>query len=177
MTFRPLGAKTVASGKIVSFEDVRLQTPDGRVVARDVIRHPGGVAVLPIDGDQVWFVDQYRVALDRRILEIPAGKMDQPGESIEALAARELEEETGFRPATLIPLGHMLPSPGYTDEVIHLFAADGIVATSARPLGAEEDDANLVRLGLEDALDRAVDGRLEDAKTRIALLAWMRRAS
>lgn len=146
--------------------------PGGTVTLRDVVRHPGGVAVLPVDGDQVWLIRQYRVAAGGRLLEIPAGKLDVDGESAEVAAARELEEELGVSPRRLVRLGAMLPSPGYTDELIHLYAADGIVPGERRPDGAEEVDAEVLRMPFAELIDRIGRGEVLDAKTQLAALAW-----
>lgn len=148
------------------------------MVDRDVIRHPGGVAVLPIDGQEVVLVRQYRVAIGDHVLEIPAGKLDGSDEPPPEGARRELEEEIGFAPTTLISLGRMLPSPGYTDEVIHLFAADGILPSDAaskanrRPDGVEEEHSEIVRMTMDEAFDGIESGMLTDAKTQVALLRW-----
>jgi ADP-ribose pyrophosphatase len=166
---------TLGQGIFIRLERVELRAPDGSVHPRDVLRHPGGVGVLPIDGGRVWLVRQYRVAVGRELLEIPAGKRDVTGESPEVGARRELAEELGMQAAEWIPLGSMEPSPGYTDEVIHLFAARGIVADTRDPQGVEESEAEIVEMSLDDALSAIDDGRITDAKTQIALLRWARR--
>ncbi len=168
MTFRIVGNETRATGAIIEFHDVALEGPDGAVHSRDVIRHPGGVGVLPMMGDDVVLVRQYRVALDRPILEIPAGRLE-PGEAPELAGQRELSEELGMR-GRLVSLGALHVSPGYTDEIIHLFAAVDIVASDREPHGAEELEAEIVRLPLEHALEMVGDGRITDAKTQIALM-------
>lgn len=172
MNFRIVGNTTRASGAIIEFLDVALQAPDGTVHSRDVIRHPGGVGVLPILGDDVVLVRQYRVALDRPILEIPAGRLE-PGEDPEIAGRRELVEELGMR-GRLLPLGALHVSPGYTDEIIHLFAAVDIVPADREPHGAEELQAEVVRLPFDQVLEMVGDGRITDAKTQIALLRMER---
>ncbi len=175
MSFPVLGVRRLGTGVIVALEQVHLMVPGGKPTRRDVLRHAGGVGVLPIDGEDVLLVSQYRVALDSRVLEIPAGKLDVKGESPASAAARELEEETGWSAPTLVPLGSLAPSPGYTDEVIHLFAAPGIVPGKRSPQGAEEHDASIVRMPLADAYGLLDAGELVDSKTQIALMAWARR--
>lgn len=175
MTFRPVRSRELGRGVLIALESLELIAPDGRPIVRDVVRHPGGVAVLPVADERVWLVDQYRPAIGRRILEVPAGKLDHPGERPLDAAVRELGEEMGMSADRWVPLGVMLPSPGYTDEVIHLFAADGIVAGKRRPQGAEEDDAVIVELALDDAMGRLERGEIDDAKTQLALMAWTRR--
>ena len=168
MNFRIVGDETRATGAIIEFLDVALQGPDGEVHSRDVIRHPGGVGVLPILGDDVVLVRQYRVALDRPVLEIPAGRLE-PDEEPLAAGERELTEELGMR-GRLMSLGELHVSPGYTDEIIHLFAAVDIVASDREPHGAEEVEAEVVQLPLTEALEMVGDGRITDAKTQIALM-------
>jgi ADP-ribose pyrophosphatase len=172
VNFRIVGNETRATGAIIEFLDVALQGPDGSVHSRDVIRHPGGVGVLPILGDDVVLVRQYRVALDRPILEIPAGRLE-PGEAPEIAGRRELVEELGMA-GRLLSLGSLHVSPGYTDEIIHLFAAVDIVASDREPHGAEELEAEVIRLPFEEALEMVGDGRITDAKTQIALLGLER---
>lgn len=173
MNFRIVGDETRATGTIIEFLDVALQGPDGEIHSRDVIRHPGGVGVLPILGADVVLVRQYRVALDRPILEIPAGRLE-PGERPQAAGERELVEELGMT-GRLVSLGGLHVSPGYTDEFIHLFAAVDIVTSDREPHGAEEVDAEIIQLPLEEALEMVGDGRITDAKTQIALMRVERR--
>lgn len=174
MRLETLGSRRRGSGVFLSLEAIHLIGLHGEPAVRDVIRHPGGVGVLPVDSEDVILVRQYRVAVGRAILEIPAGKLDVPGEPLEASAARELEEETGYCTQRLLRLGSMLSSPGYTDEVIHLFAADGIVGTVRRPDGAEEHLAEVVRVPIGEALEMVDRGEIDDAKTQMALLLWLR---
>lgn len=176
MSLRRLGFDRLASGVFLHLDRVWLEGPDGGRHARDVIQHPGGVAVLPVDGDDVLLVRQYRVAVDRWVLEIPAGKLDQPGEVPEQAAVRELVEEIGVHPRRLVALGSTLPSPGYTSEEIHLFVADGILDGERAPHGLEEESAELVRIPLREALQLVDDGQIVDAKTQIALSLWARRS-
>lgn len=177
MTFREEGVNTLGEGVFVRLERVTLRGPDGSTHPRDVLRHPGGVAVLPVDNGQVWLVRQYRVAIRRDILEIPAGKRDVAGEPPIETARRELREELGMTASEWVSLGSMEPSPGYTDEVIHLFAASGIVAEARRPEGIEEVEASVVTMTLEDAMEAIDVGEITDAKTQIALLRWARRSA
>lgn len=174
MGFEAVDRTTVGRGTFLELEAVTLRGPDGMTVRRDVVRHPGGVAVLALDDrKRVVMVRQYRVAFACNVLEIPAGKLDHPGETPHAAAVRELEEEIGYRPVRLESLGRMLPSPGYTDEVIHLYAAEGIVESpDRRPDGVEEQHAEVMRITVERALGMIESGEITDAKTQIALLRW-----
>lgn len=175
MNFVEEGVTTLGEGIFIRLDRVILRAPDGTTHPRDVLRHPGGVGVLPVDGDQLWFVRQYRVAIGRSLLEIPAGKRDVADEPPIDTARRELREELGMTSRDWVSMGTMEPSPGYTDEVIHLFAASGIVADTRRPQGVEEVEAELVSMTITEALDALETGMITDAKTQIALLRWSRR--
>lgn len=172
MTFSRLGTRLLAAGVFLRMERVHLLGPDLRTSIRDVVRHPGGVGVLPVEGDSIHLISQFRVAVGRPLLEIPAGKLDKVGEDPEEAARRELAEEMGLGATRLIRLGAMYPSPGYTDELIHLYAADGIVPADRRPDGAEEHESEIVVLSLAEAYAQLERGDILDAKTQIALLTW-----
>ena len=177
MSFTEEEVSTLGEGAFVRLERITLRGPDGSTHPRDVLRHPGGVAVLPVDDGRIWLVRQYRVAIGRSILEIPAGKRDVVDEPPIETARRELREELGMTASEWASLGSMEPSPGYTDEVIHLFAASGIVAEARQPEGIEEVEAAVVTMTLEDAMAAIDAGEITDAKTQIALLRWSRRSA
>ncbi|MGQ0849476.1 MAG: NUDIX hydrolase [Actinomycetota bacterium] len=174
MSFRLLGHRRLATGVFLHFDRRYLIDGRGRTVARDVIRHPGGVAVLPVEGDRVWFVSQHRTAVGADALEIPAGKLDPGDHDLEMAARRELSEELGATAQTVTRLTSMWPSPGYTDETIHIFAASRLSFGARRPDGAEEHQAEIVACTLDEALHRIETGEIVDAKTQIALLLWER---
>lgn len=167
--------RLIGEGVFLRFEEVRVRSPSGQEVLRDVVRHPGGVAVLPVDGDRVWLIRQHRVALGRDIDEIPAGKLDRGGEDVADAARRELAEELGATARHLEHLATMAPSPGYTDEVIEIYLAEGLEFGEREPQGAEEDHATVHAVPIAEALDSIGRGHLSDAKTLVALLEWNRR--
>lgn len=170
------GVTTLGTGIFVRLERVSLRAPDGSLHPRDVLRHPGGVGILVVDEGVTRLVRQYRVAVGRSLLEIPAGKRESATEPPLECAKRELAEELGIAAREWTSLGTMEPSPGYTDEVIHLFAASGIVADARRPQGVEEVEAEIVEMTVEAALDDVDRGVITDAKTQVALLRWARRS-
>ena len=132
-----------------------------------VIRHPGGVGVLPLHDDgTVTLIRQGRPAIAATLIELPAGRLD-PGEDPETCGRRELLEETGLVAGNFHPLGFIHSSPGVFDEVIHLFAATDL--TQMIPVPEDDEQIEPVRLPLAAALEMARDGRISDAKTIAAL--------
>src|SRR5262245_21912210 len=167
-----VSSRRVHDGRVVklSVEEVRL--PNGNLVSLEVIRHPGAAAVVPLDGNgDVILVRQYRHATGTWILEIPAGKLDHPGEPPDACARREVEEETGFRAGTLIPLGWIWTTPGFTDERIWLYLARDL--TPARASLQADEVLTVDRLPLAEAARRAADGEITDGKSVCALFRAM----
>lgn len=149
-------------------ERVRRLLPDGTAVDRAVVRHPGAVTILPIlEGDRVCLIRNWRIALERTLIELPAGTLNV-GEDPAAAAARELAEETGYRAGKLVSLGSFYLSPGILDERMYLFVATDLQAGSpAREVG--EQIENLV-VPWNEALRMVRDGEIEDAKTIVGLL-------
>jgi len=150
----------------ISQEQVKL--PNGRTVELDIVRHPGASAVVPfVSVDEILLIRQYRYAAGGSILEVPAGKLD-PGDTPESCAARELEEEAGRRARRLEKLASIFTTPGFTDEVIHLFAAFDLDPVPTRH---EHDEViELVPMRLDHALELVWKGTLRDAKSALALI-------
>jgi ADP-ribose pyrophosphatase len=142
----------------------------GRVVRRDVVIHPGAVAMLPVlDEDRVCLLRNRRPAVGETLWEIPAGTLE-PGEAVEHAAERELAEETGYRAGRWRKLLEFYPSPGVLSEKTRLFAALELTAGQSRPEADEDLEPQVVRW--EQALAWALDGTIRDAKTLIAVLYW-----
>jgi ADP-ribose diphosphatase len=159
---------TIFHGLVVDLEQFEVAIGSKGWHTFQVVRHPGGVGVLPLHDDgTVTLIRQLRPAVGARLLELPAGRLS-PGEEPEACGRRELGEETGLRAARLVSLGHLHTSPGVFDEVVHLFAATGLSQGEAEPEAYEEIET--VRLPLAEALAMARDGRISDGKTIAALL-------
>jgi ADP-ribose pyrophosphatase len=143
-------------------------TPDGKTHAREIVRHPGSVVLLPLLEDgRVVLIRNYRVAVEQWLIELPAGTLD-PGEDPSTAAHRELAEETGYRARSLEMLCRFYPSPGILDEQMHLFLATGLEAGPASLEGGEQIEPCLV--AWREALQMARDGRIQDAKTLTGLL-------
>ncbi|MBI5960354.1 MAG: NUDIX hydrolase [Chloroflexi bacterium] len=167
-----LSSEPAFSGKLVKVYLEMWEQAGGQQVTREIIRHPGAVAMIPLlpNGD-VMLVEQFRAAAGRVMLEIPAGTLE-PGEDPRAAAVRELQEEIGYKPGKLEKLGGEYAAPGYTSEYIHLF-----VATELEESRLQQDDdeqIDVMTLPLSEALRRIEQGEIEDSKTIIALL-WIAR--
>jgi ADP-ribose pyrophosphatase len=163
-----LDRRTVFGGRMLKVEIERLRLPEGGTTELEIIRHPGGAAVVPVtDSGEILLVRQYRYASGQWLLEAPAGKL-APGEPPEICARRELEEETGWRAAELTPLGSVWCSPGSTDELLHLFLARGLEAGTQALEEAEL--LSVEKVAMEEAVAMAHDGRITDAKTVCAVL-------
>lgn len=169
LTETPLTSETVYDGKLLHVLRDEVRLPDGGTSHREWIAHPGAAAVVPLyeDGTTV-LIRQFRYGPRREFLEVPAGKLDRPDEPPEALAARELEEEVGLIAETYTRLGETYPCIGYSDEVIHLFLAEGLSDGTA---GADDDEfVEPVRMPLAEAVAMARRGEIHDAKSTVALL-------
>ena len=141
---------------------------DGRRSTREIVEHGGVAAIVPIDeSGNVLLVRQYRAPVDEAILEIPAGGIEE-GETPEQAAQRELQEEVGKRAGGLERLTGFYASPGYCSEFIHLFLGVGLSAS--RRSGDEDEDIEVVRLPMEEALRRVRSGEIRDGKSIIGLL-------
>ena len=144
--------------------------PNDRAATFDVIRHPGGAAVLPIlDDGRLLLIRQYRPAVGAMVYEIPAGRLE-PGESPLACACRELAEEAGCRAGQTVPLGGLWSAVGYCDEFVHLFLATELTAVPPAP---EPDEVvEPCPMSLADALAKLAAGEIPDSKTQVALLRY-----
>ncbi len=174
--FEPLGEELIHEGPIFSVGVGQVRAPDGRVVTREYVRHPGAVVVVPIVGEtQVVLVRQYRAVIDELLLELPAGKRDVSGEDPAVTAGRELQEEVGLVAGSLELLANFYNTPGFSDEYTFLYLATGCQPVSWSRQGVEEEHMSVERFELDDALDRITSGEIHDAKTIIGLLLARRR--
>ena len=168
-----LESRRIFKGRVVDLSVDKVRLPNGNVCELELIRHPGAAAVVPADASgNVLLIRQYRHATGGYLLEVPAGKLDA-GEPPEACAAREIEEETGFKAGALAPLGWIWTTPGFTDEKIWLFLATQLTP-SKQQLQADEV-LSLEWLPLDEAMDKAASGEITDAKSICALFRAHRR--
>ena len=163
-----IDGKRVYEGLIINVDLDRVALPGHKQATLEMVRHPGASAVIPLHEDgRVTLIRQYRYAADGWIWEIPAGKRDR-GEDPEACALREVEEETGWRAGSLLPLGFIYTTPGFTDEVIHLFVARDLARTEQT---LDHDEVITTReLSWDEVLEMIVRGEIPDSKSQCALL-------
>ena len=168
LTEKLVTSRQVFKGRIL---DVRVDTvslPNGRQSTREIVHHPGGVGILALDGENnVLTVTQYRYAYGKLLLEIPAGKLE-PGEDPREAAIRELREETGASAGRFEPLGEIYPSPGYCDEIIHLYLARDLTFGDTDP--DEDEFLTLWRIPFPQMVEKVLSGEVPDAKTVAAVL-------
>lgn len=169
--FRIVGGEVVAETPFLRVEEMALEGPDGDVTPRSVVRIGGAVALVAVDGDEIVMIRQYRTPLDRAILELPAGKLDVPGEEPRAAAARELAEETGFVAGNLELISRYFTSPGYSDEFVIIYLATDLKAVDMNRIGPEEEAAEIVRVPIKDIPQ--ILPSVEDSKTVIGLQALL----
>lgn len=168
-----LKSEQIYDGKLVKLHRVEVQLPDGERSLRELVRHPGAVAIVAIDRDRrVLLVRQFRIAAERVLYELPAGTLED-SEQPELAAVRELREETGYRPEKLEAIGGLYVAPGYTTEFIHLFLAQSLVLD---PLDGDVDEfIEPVWMTYAQALELIEQGEIQDGKTQIGLLRVARR--
>jgi ADP-ribose pyrophosphatase len=159
--------QSVHSGKLLMLHVVTVRLPNGRETTREIVEHPGAVAIIPIlDNGKLLVVEQYRTAAGRRMMEIPAGTLEA-GEAPLACAKRELIEETGYAAGRFTRLFSCYLAPGYSTEKIHFFLVSQLVPTKARP--AEDEFITVHAMYLDKALKAVERGKIQDAKTISAL--------
>jgi 8-oxo-dGTP pyrophosphatase MutT (NUDIX family) len=169
--FRQLAEEPRFEGHLFKVRALTFADPEGGEFRRDVVRHPGAVSVVPAHGDRtVTLVRQVRVAVGENVLEAPAGTCDVDGEDPETTARRELEEEAGLTAGSLVRLGSVFNSPGYTDQRTILFLATDLAPCRTRPSGVEERWMSTERVALCDVEGLVAGGRLQDATTVVGLL-------
>lgn len=163
-----LDTRRAFDGKLLKVDEVDVEFPNGNTSMHEVIRHPGAVAIVALDKNgRVLLVRQYRTALERVVVEIPAGKIDE-GETPEEAVHRELSEETGYTCGEIRRLASIAVAVGYSDEIIHIYMAADVEPGEAHP---DEDEFIISEwVDIESFIESVLDGRIEDSKTVIAAL-------
>jgi len=169
--FRAVGEDVVYESMLLRVARGHFQAPDGSRFDRDVVHHPGWVAVAPLTDDgHVVCVRQYRAAVGRWLLEIPAGIRDVGGEPLEVTARRELAEEAGMAAESLELVATIHNSPGFADEQGFLFLATGLTEVPTDRQGVEEHHMEVVKVALAEVPHLVASGEVTDAKTMVGLL-------
>ncbi|WP_462412105.1 NUDIX hydrolase [Neobacillus sp. Marseille-QA0830] len=166
---KTIKSEEIFSGKVISLHLQEVELPNGNHSKREIIKHPGAVAILAVtDDNKILMVEQFRKALERTIVEIPAGKLEK-GEDPADCARRELEEETGYECKNLEPITSFYTSPGFADEIVHVFLATGL-SKKENAAGLDEDEfVNLEEITLNEALQYVEQQKIYDAKTIYAV--------
>lgn len=169
---QPVHTTTTHRGRLLTVEVLSFVDEQGNEVEREVVHHPGAVVIVPVmaDGGLV-LIRNHRVAVGAALWELPAGTLE-PGEEPLAAAARELEEETGYRPARVRPLAEFYTSPGFLNELLHVFVADDLTFVGQRLEPGEEIEGR--DLPRDEVMAMLADGRIRDAKTIASVLLWDR---
>jgi ADP-ribose diphosphatase len=176
VTFRIVGERPAWRGRRISVAVLEVVGPDGERFEREIVHHPGAVAILPLHEDgTVTLIHQFRAAVDDTMWEIPAGMRDVADELPEDTAQRELAEEVGLRAGRLEYVARFHNSVGFSDESVVIYLATELSAVEDDRQEAEEEHMDVERVQLATALAMVDDGRITDAKTVVALLTLTRR--
>ncbi len=165
---KKLSSEEIFDGVAIHLFRDEILLPNGNKGVREVIRHPGAVCVLPItkDGDVV-FVNQFRYALNKVTLEVPAGKLEK-GEDPKEAALRELSEETGLTANNIFPIGDLYTTPALIDEVIHMYIATDLIQGEQH---LDDDEfVNTLKMPLNEAVEKVMNGEIKDSKTQTIIL-------
>lgn len=170
---KTIRSNEIFKGKVISLKVDDVVLPNGKEGKREIINHPGAVAVMALTDDgKLILVEQYRKALERSIIEIPAGKLE-PGEEPDKAIRRELEEETGYGCEELTYVQSFATSPGFADEVIHLYLAKGLYKIEHKAAMDEDEFVSLIEVTIEEAEEMVKKQQIFDAKTAFAVI-WLK---
>lgn len=164
---KTMKSERIYEGKILSVRIDTVELPDKKYSKREIVEHPGAVAIVPITEDkEIYLVKQFRKATETELLEIPAGKLEINEQPVEC-AIRELKEETGLNVENMECIIDYYSSPGFTNEKIHIFMASGVTIGEAEP---EEDEyIDVVKVKIDEAMNMINDGIIKDGKTIIGI--------
>ena len=171
---KTISSKVIYEGGMVTLQVDQVELPNGKTSTRDIVKHQGSVGVIAFtDDDRILMVRQFRKPLDKIILEIPAGKLEK-GEDPEVCASRELEEETGYKAGKIEHLMSFYTSPGYTNELKHLYKATELRVGQVNP--DEDEFVELEKLTYGECLEAVEAGEICDVKTMFAIHLWEKEA-
>lgn len=161
----------IFKGKVISLQVEDVLLPNGKTSKRELVRHPGAVAVIALtDDDKIILVEQYRKALEKTIIELPAGQIEKNEEPIHT-AVRELEEETGYttKVENLTFIDSFYTSPGFADEIIYIYYTDTVEKLTNDVPGDDDEFVEMIEVTLEEAMQLMKENKIHDAKTNYAI--------
>ncbi len=168
---KTVSSEMIFEGKIIKTRLDKVELPDGKLANREVVEHPGGVCIVAVnDENEIYLVKQFRKPLEKAIYEIPAGKLDK-GEHHRDCGLRELKEETGMSAKTFEYLGHIYASPGFTNETIHIYYAEGLNQGDTE--FDEDEFLDIEKVSLDKAYQMIMDGEINDSKTVCGILKYI----
>lgn len=167
---KTIHTEKIFEGKIIDLQVDKVSLPNGEVSKREIVKHPGAVAVIPITKDnKIVLVKQYRKPLEKTLVEIPAGKLDENEQPL-AAAIRELEEETGYTTKELNFVTSFYTSPGFANELIYIYITDTLERLETPVAGDEDEYIEILELTLDEAKQYVEEEKIHDAKTNYAIL-------
>jgi ADP-ribose pyrophosphatase len=169
-----ISSTLLQKGKSFSFYHDKVRLPNGRETERNIVKHPGAVAIIAIQDDEVVLLKQYRYATGKYLLEIPAGTLEE-GEDPYQCAVRELQEETGYAASSWNKLFQCYMVPGYSDEILYFYLAEGLTNIGSNP--EDDEDIEIKRYGIEEVLDLIEKNEIMDAKTIMGVLSYLTRVT
>jgi ADP-ribose pyrophosphatase len=167
-----ISSTLLQKGKSFSFYHDRVKLPNGKESERNIVKHPGAVSIIAVQDDEIILIKQYRYATGKYLLEIPAGTLEENEDPFKC-AVRELQEETGFAASSWNRLFQCYMVPGYSDEILYFYLAEGLTYVGNRP--DEDEDISIQRYGFEEVLSMIESNEIEDAKTIIGVLSYLTR--
>jgi ADP-ribose pyrophosphatase len=168
MREKTISSEVLYDGKIIKLHLDKVICPNGAEALREIVRHPGGVAVVAVDDDgYVYMVRQYRIPYDEIMLEVPAGKLDK-GENPDVAACRELREETGLVADKIVFMGNFYPSVGFCDENLRMYIATGLNQGEADP--DDDEFVEVEKIHIDTLADMIMDNKIRDGKTIASVL-------
>lgn len=164
-----VSSETIYNGRIINLLNDKIELPNGKEAFREYVKHPGGICVVPIGkNEEIYLVRQFRYPYGTEVLEIPAGKRDSANEEPLEGGKRELKEELGLTAENYLFLGEFYPTPGYTDEVIYMYAAWELSEGECDP--DEDEFVEKVKIPLSVLTEKILNGEIKDGKTQAAVL-------
>ncbi len=169
LTEKQISSESVYKGRLLDVYCDKVELPNGHTSTREYIKHVGAACVVPVDGDGNIIIEkQFRYPFNKVLTEIPAGKLDSKEEPHLDAALRELKEETGFAAEKMIYLGEFYPTCAYSDEIIHMYLATGLIKGEQK---LDDDEfVGVEKMPLETAVEEIMKGNIPDGKTQTAIL-------